>query len=132
MDEPEETREAPEDPSGTPSEAGTSEDPIETAWKAVESGWDDAATHKRFLTLCISLGRLPEAGRRYREVRDTDPDRRDEAVRHIDEILTLAMQTMQATRTPPPPSRRPQLFFVALGATLAMIAFALWAFFSTR
>ncbi|MBW2460321.1 MAG: hypothetical protein JRH11_01660, partial [Deltaproteobacteria bacterium] len=45
-------------------------DPIDVAWNEVEGAWDDRDAHKRFVALCQSLGRLPEAGRRYREVRE--------------------------------------------------------------
>jgi hypothetical protein len=83
-------------------EAGSGPDPIDEAWERVDRAWDDEETHRKFIALCRALGRLPEAGRRYREIRDRDPSRRDAAAAHIDALLSAAMLEMQAHRSPPP------------------------------
>ena len=62
-------------------------------------GTQDA--HRRFVGVCVALDRLPDAGKRYREVRETDPARRDDAVRQIDTLIALATQQLQDTRVQP-------------------------------
>ncbi len=76
-------------------------DPIEEAWARVEAEWGKEDAHRRFVGVCVALDRLPEAGKRYREVRDTDPARRDDAVKQIDTLLALATQQLQDTRMKP-------------------------------
>jgi hypothetical protein len=90
-------------------------DPVEEAWARVESAWDDDAEHTRFVKLCSVLGRLPDAGKRYRAVRDSDPQRRASAEAQIDKLFGVAMEALAATRTEPEPRRaRVALLVVAL------------------
>ena len=53
------------------------------------------------MAVCVALDRLPEAGKRYRNVRDSDAERRDDAVRHIDSLIAFASQQLQDTRVEP-------------------------------
>ena len=76
-------------------------DPIDEAWGRVENAWGDADEHRRFVGVCVALDRLPEAGRRYREVRERDPSRAESAEGHIDKLLALASQQLQDTRVVP-------------------------------
>jgi hypothetical protein len=78
----------------------SSVDPVEEAWAKVEAAWGDEEAHRRFIGICVALGRLPEAGRRYREVQQSDPARAESATRHIDRLLLLATQQLQNTRVP--------------------------------
>jgi hypothetical protein len=113
---------------GEPAGSPPPDDPIESAWEQLEAHWDDPEAHDRFVGLCLELGRLPEAGRRYREVRDRDPERSEDARQRIDRLLTLATRTLELTRTPPPDTRRTRsrLLLVALGLCLVMIGSVLW------
>jgi hypothetical protein len=77
-------------------------DPIEEAWAAVEADWGNEEAHRRFVGVCVALDRLPEAGKRYREVRESDPARRDDAAKQIDTLITLATQQLQDTQVKPP------------------------------
>ncbi|MFW5875207.1 MAG: hypothetical protein ACOCXM_00590 [Myxococcota bacterium] len=109
------------------------EDPIELAWGRVEAQWSDPEAHSAFLALCMELDRLPEAGRRYREVRERDPERSEEAQRRIDELLSLAAQRLQLQRTPPRVDRgRRRLFWLALGVSLCLLLVALWTMVGLR
>ncbi len=76
-------------------------DPIDEAWAKVEADWEDRDAHRRFVAVCVALDRLPEAGKRYREVSETDPARRDVAAKHIDTLIGLATQQLQDTRVQP-------------------------------
>lgn len=75
------------------------EDPFDRAFRELEAHWGEDAAHKRFIAFCSAQGALAEAGRRYREVRERDPARREEAARRIDEVLAAALATMQVLRT---------------------------------
>ena len=70
-------------------------DPVDEAWGRVEQAWGDAEEHRRFVGVCMALDRLPEAGRRYREVRERDPSRAESAAGHIDKLLSLASQQLR-------------------------------------
>lgn len=76
-------------------------DPVDEAWGKVEEAWGDAEAHRRFVGVCMALDRLPDAGRRYREIRERDPARAEAAERHIDKLLVLATQQLQDTRVVP-------------------------------
>jgi hypothetical protein len=80
-------------------------DPIHEAWEKVDQAWDDPEAHRRFIALCRTLGRLAEAGGRYRAVRETDPARAESAKAQIDALIAAAMVEMQAHRSPPPVAR---------------------------
>jgi hypothetical protein len=103
-------------------------DPLDEAWARVLATWDDDDAHRRFVSLAVALGRLPEAGRRYREVRDGDPDRRASAERHIEKLFGLAVQTLEAQKTPPPdPRANKKLLFVAIGVALSLVGAVAWS-----
>jgi hypothetical protein len=77
-------------------------DPIDEAWARVEAEWGDPEAHRRFVGACVALECLPEAGRRYREVREKDPERSEEAERQINALIALATQQLQDTRVARP------------------------------
>ena len=76
-------------------------DPIDEAWERVEAEWGNQDVHRRFVGVCVALDRLPEAGKRYRAVRETDPSRREVAAKQIDGLIALASQQLQDTRVIP-------------------------------
>lgn len=80
------------------------QDPFETAWRELERAWDNEGAHRKFIAFCAAQAALGEAGRRYRQVRETDPTRAEQAKRGSDAVLTAAMQSMQVTRREPAPS----------------------------
>ncbi len=95
-------------------------DPVAEAWAKVDRDWDDPEAHRRFIALCRTLGRLPEAGRRYREVREADAARRATAEARIADLLAAATLELQAHRSEPP-ARRDRRWVTLLGA-LVMLA----------
>lgn len=99
---------------------------VHHAWETVLNDWENGHAHERFIALCSATRRLPQAGAAYRYVRDHDPERREEATRRIDEIMTLAMQQLEPLRTPP---RRQHsgIYYAALGISSSLAFYALWA-----
>lgn len=99
-------------------------DPVSEAWRAVEADWSSTEAHRRFLAVCDSLDRLAEAGRRYRIVKETDPNRRAAAEARIEELLGLAMKRVRLDRTEPS-QRRSRLEWVALGLSIVLVTAAI-------
>ncbi|MCB9597954.1 MAG: hypothetical protein H6719_34880 [Sandaracinaceae bacterium] len=106
------------------------EDPVEEIWQEVLASFDDEAVHKKFLTLCAGLDRLGEAGARYRPITaDEDDPRREMAKRQVDRLIGLAMQNLDAIKTPPTKkgNLKTIIFLVALGVSGALVAHSLWS-----
>ena len=99
---------------------------LEEAWAQVQRRWDDDRVHQRFIAVCDAVGRLDEAGARYREVREQDPERATEAKRRIDQIVTRALATLQAQRVDPPKRPRRGLFWVSVLVFLAISLTTIW------
>ncbi|MAQ14876.1 MAG: hypothetical protein CMN30_08780 [Sandaracinus sp.] len=104
-----------------------SEEPLEVAWERVEAEWAEDEAHLRFISLCQVLGRLDEAGARYRAVREADPERADEAARRIDQVVARALATLHAQRVETPPKRnRRLLLLVAIGLFIGILGYTMW------
>lgn len=102
-------------------------DPIDEAWARVEAEWGNAEAHRRFVGVCIALDRLPEAGKRYRKVRECDAARREEAARQIDKLIALATQQLQNTRaTPATVEHKRTLQWVAFAIMLGLMGMGAW------
>lgn len=101
-------------------------DPLEEAFAAALATWDDDEAHQRYLAMAQALGRLPEAGRRYREIKESDPVRAPGAQKRLDSLLALALADLAQRR--PARDVRPQqrMFWVALGVALMLAATALY------
>ena len=97
-------------------------DPIDEAWARVEAEWGNQDAHRRFIGVCVALDRLPEAGKRYRAVRETDPARREDAAKQIDGLIALATQQLQDTRVRPTgPGHKRTLTWVAFFIMLVLM-----------
>jgi hypothetical protein len=103
---------------------------LEAVWAKVLDAWDDPAAHRRFLTLAAATRRLAFAGSRYRQVKESDPDplRRQEADRRIDEILALAMSSLELEKTRPSRARS-RIEWIAYGVSAVLTAAALLQLF---
>lgn len=107
-------------------------DPIDEAWAKVEADWGNEEAHRRFVGVCVALDRLPEAGRRYRDVREGDPARREEAARHIDRLIALATQQMQDTRVAPTAARHKRtLTWFAFTMMMTLMGAGVWLLLRT-
>lgn len=102
-------------------------DPIDEAWGRVEADWGNEEAHRRFVGICVALDRLPEAGKRYRTVRESDPSRSNEAARQIDKLIGLATQQLQNTRaTPATTEHKRTLQWVAFAIMLGLMGVGAW------
>lgn len=110
---------SPTIPETPPSDSPESGDPIERAWEEVDRSWEDEALHARLLEVGRSVGRLGEVGRRYREVRERNPDRAAVAGRQIDRIVGIAMSGL--VPSPPDEQRVTRRIVVGVGIVVALV-----------
>jgi len=101
---------------------------LDQAWSAVIADWHDELAHKRFIALCLSVGRLDYAGGQYREVSETDPNKREEAQRRISDIIAASAEILFRQKSEKP-RKQTKLLMVALGVSLSMIGYSLWLLF---
>lgn len=102
-------------------------DPIDEAWGQVEADWGNEEAHRRFIGVCVALERLPEAGKRYRRVREVDAARSDDAARQIDKLITLATQQLEDTRVvPSAPRHKRALTWAAFFIMLILMGTGAW------
>jgi len=102
-------------------------DPIEEAWARVEAEWGNEDVHRRFVGLCVALDRLPDAGKRYRQVREADPARREHATKQIDALIALATQQLQDTRVRPTSTEHKRtLTWAAFFIMLVLMGAGVW------
>ncbi len=118
----------PPAPSAPSAEGKPTEDPVEAAWQHVLEHWKEEAAHEAFLALCADLGRLAEAGRRYRAVMDQsdDPERAAEASSYVDRVLGLAVTLMRSERSDASRFVRRGKLVLYLLATLFFLATGAW------
>jgi len=99
---------------------------LEEAWAEALESWDEDDAHKRFIAVCDAIGRLDEAGARYRAVKESDPERAQEADRRIDQVLGRALATLQSKRVEPSEEPRRRLFWVSVVLFLAILLSTMW------
>jgi len=108
-------------------------DPVAEAWEQVMAQWEEPQAHKRFISLCATLDRLPEAGKRYRRVRDDaeDEERRAQAEMHIDELFGVAMSSLEALKSTPSEKGKNRILWVAVGLVVVLVGSMAWAVLRT-
>ena len=100
-------------------------DPLDEAFAVVLADWDSDEAHKRFVVLAQTTGRLAEAGKRYRDLKDREPEKPG-LQKRLDALVAAALADL-ATRRPKRDDRpRQRVFWVAVGVTLMIVATALW------
>ena len=86
------------------SESETALDPVgshaafELLWSKVLESWDDDKVHTAFLELARATLRLPEAGARYRAIKENDPERAAVAEQKLAQLMVLALTMLQNAR----------------------------------
>jgi hypothetical protein len=88
---------------------------IDAAFRKLEQDWASDEAHRRFIAYCAQHDALAQAGRRYREVRDSDPSRRDAAARRLDAVMAVALEQLSLTRVRTPPRKR-RFMWLLVGA----------------
>lgn len=123
----------PTSPDSTPPshEGPTSDQAVTTAWAEVEASWGDEQVHRRFIALCVMKGALPTAGKRYREVRDSDPARSEVARRQIDVVMAAALSSLDLTRAPRPKTRS-KVLWIGYGLSAFFVLYTLLAILRGR
>ena len=116
----------PEDPSA-PTDA------LEAAWIRLRDQWDDEDAHRKYIALASSTGRLPDAGRRYRQARDkaATPAERAVAEAQLARIVATAMTVMEGERTPPV-GKNHSILWIAFALMMVMMATAAYVLTATR
>lgn len=109
-------------PSSAPAEDG-GPDPLDTTWTRLRERWQDDPAHGQYLALAAQLSRLGEAVKRYRGVAEdeTEPDdHRAIARKKMESAALLAMQMLEATRTPKADVGRLRPFVIAAAVLMVM------------
>jgi len=84
--------------------AETAKDPVashaafELLWSKVLESWDDDKVHTAFLELARATLMLPEAGARYRAIKENDPERAAVAEQKLAQLMVLALAMLQSAR----------------------------------
>ena len=108
---------------------GAAADPLRVAFERVVENFDDDLAHTRVLALAKTLGRIPDVGTMYRELRARDPSRARAIDRRIDRLFAAVMKDLELTRTDPEETSRirRKLLFIALVLALLMIGCVIFA-----
>jgi hypothetical protein len=103
------------------------QDPFELAWGELEKVWENEEAHRRFIAFCTYRAALSEAGRRYREVLERDPARREQAARQLQAVLAAALASLEPAklRAHSRAGRRAPLLWGVRGVGLALTAYAI-------
>lgn len=100
----------------------------QAAWHEADTNWSDDGAHRRFVALCTARGELAEAARRYRQVRDQDPSRRESAERHLQAVLATAMLLLSrtsASKRHHPLARRSRTYWLVCGVGVGLCGYAI-------
>lgn len=106
-------------------------DPLDQAWDKVDRAWEDEERHRAFVALAQALGRLADAGRRYRAA-SAEPGRAETASRMLDRILALAMADLGRLREPPDTSPRRWVLAIGYAVAIALLASAAYLLLRAR
>ena len=74
---------------------------FELLWDKVQEHWDDDKVHGAFLEYARERLLLPEAGSRYRVIKETDPDRAEMADKKLTMLMLLALTLLESAREQP-------------------------------
>lgn len=115
---------APETPSNN-DESGDAA--LLALWEQVDAHWDNEAMHANFLQLAVDRGDLAFAASRYRSELVSEQARRAErAEEQLKKLTALAFAQIDASRTPPPNSKR-LMTWIALVVSLGLLGSCFYA-----
>ena len=104
----------------------TQEQSIDLAWQKVLENFSDENSHRRFLILCQAMGKLSEAAKRYREIKDRDPEHADTADKQLEKVLAAAVAALSASRSEKLKPALNKMTVFAIGVFLMMLFFVVW------
>lgn len=105
--------------------AELADDGLEALWENVLARWDDDKAHAAFLQYAQRGMHLPEAGARYRRIKDGEPERAEMAQKQLQALMVLALALLQERQQEPvtgPPRWLTVVTFVLALAALAFLA----------
>ncbi len=73
---------------------------FELLWAKVQEHWDDDKVHAAFLEYARGGMLLPEAGARYRVIKENDPERAEMAQKKLAMLMLLALSLLESAREP--------------------------------
>ncbi len=94
---------------------------FESLWQRVLAEWDDDKVHNAFLEYARSRFLLPEAGARYRKVKEDDPSRAEFVDKKLAALMTLALTLLETERREPPKGTPRWLTFVTFAICLGLL-----------
>lgn len=96
---------------------------FELLWDKVQTQWDDDKIHAAFLDYARERMLLPEAGARYRVIKETDPTRAEVAQKKLGMLMALALSLLENERNalPTGPPRWITSFAYALAAVFLAV-----------
>lgn len=99
------------------------DDGFELLWAKVLEQWDDDKLHAAFLDYARERMQLPEAGARYRKIKDTDPQRAERAEKQLGRLMALAVAMLESARETAPqgPPRWITAFAYAVAAVFLAV-----------
>ncbi len=100
-------------------------DTLDTSWARLAESWDDDDAHRAFVGLASTLGRLADAARLYRAVRDANDGRRPKAEKQLGAITLVAFEQLKVTGARTPAASRKATQVVGMLIAFAFIGFAL-------
>ncbi|MBK8170009.1 MAG: hypothetical protein IPK60_06660 [Sandaracinaceae bacterium] len=103
-------------------------DPVDAAWRAVLGRWDDADAHRRFIHVCMDLGRIADAARRYREIANSEQNRKIDAEKRIQAIVVLATEQLALRTREPRQNSRGLVLWVGFAVSMALLLTALFQY----
>lgn len=92
--------------------AAREQDMVEAAFRELERNWASEDAHRRFIALCAAHGALGEAGRRYRDVRESDPTRSEDAARRLQAVTAAALEQLALARSTRPTRGRRMMWLM--------------------
>lgn len=98
------------------------DDAFELLWAKVQEHWDDDKMHAAFLEYARARFQLPEAGARYRAIKEGDPARADVAQQKLQQLMVLALSMLEAARDETPSSAPRWVSSIAFAVAAVFLA----------
>lgn len=96
---------------------------FESLWQRVLEQWDDDKIHAAFLEYARSRYLLPQAGARYREMKESDPGRSEVVDKKLAALMVMAVGMLESSRSEAPKRPPRWLTFVTFLLCAALVLF---------